>query len=145
MKTEKSNLECNGYQPGHPWYFFLGGRIPTPKQIIADVKASKYKGYREDEFLTADRKEEPHRSAALRRIRDEEIQGYRKDLSRYRKLACELRKYRLTQELSKSEDVISCDDIHVNINLKYNHLFNRFAHLLYLDELLSRQPDLFDV
>ena len=36
-----------------------------------------------------------------------------------------------------------CRDIHTNISLKHNHLFNNLAHLHYIDELLSFQEDLF--
>jgi len=37
----------------------------------------------------------------------------------------------------------ACTDIHTGISLKHNHLYNDFAHLLTLDNLLSKQPDLF--
>ncbi|MCB0518499.1 MAG: hypothetical protein H6577_09975 [Lewinellaceae bacterium] len=63
------------------------------------------------------------------------------DLTRYRKLALDLRKYRT--EALLAEGAITCDNVHTNIALKHNHMYNRLAHLDLLDDLLSKQPDLF--
>ena len=34
-----------------------------------------------------------------------------------------------------------CSDIHTNMSLKHNHLYDDFAHLVYIDDLLSQQPE----
>ena len=39
---------------------------------------------------------------------------------------------------------MACNDIHTALSLKHNHLVNNFAHLITLDELLTKQMDLFD-
>jgi hypothetical protein len=43
-----------------------------------------------------------------------------------------------------TERPVSSADIHMSMSLKHNHIYNQFAHLLTLDELLGRQRDLFD-
>lgn len=139
----KINIErANSYGTGHPWYYVLGGPVLKPRKIIERIKERKYQGYMADDIITADRKPEPQRSEALRAIKDKAIRSYRRDLSCYRELACELRKYR--QRHALTIDIHVCENIHTNISLKHNHLYNDFAHLILLDELLSRQPDLFD-
>lgn len=129
------------YSSGHPWYYKLGGAVLQPKQILVAVKKSSYRGYRLDDIEAADRKSEPARSEALRALRAEEIERIRADLGRYRELACQLREFRKRDGDLYDQPV--CADIHTNISLKHNHLVNRFAHLVAIDDLLTRQPDLF--
>ncbi len=133
---------ANAYGAGHCWYYKLGGEILKPKAIIKSVRDRNYKGYMASDIQAAEKKPEPQRSQALRAIKDKVIKDYRRDLSRYRELACELRRYRQENGLV---DHGSCAlDLHTSISLKHNHLFNDFGHLAYLDKLLSYQPDLFD-
>lgn len=111
----------------------------------ADYRACQkrgYQGYMSDDIKAADKKPEPQRSEALRAIKDKVIHSYRSDLSCYRELACELRRYQ--QELTLTIDSPVCENVHKNISIEHNHLYNDFAHLVLLDELLSHQPDLFD-
>jgi len=131
----------NGYNAGHPWYYILGGNIPKPKQILACVKESGYRGYMADVIHEATHKPEPKRSAVLRSIKAKVLDEVRRDLSRYRTLAHEIRRYRLQAGLISDSPV--CEDIHVSMSLKYCHLYNGFAHLLYLRDVMSYQPDLF--
>jgi hypothetical protein len=142
MKTETTGYKYEGYKPGHPWYYYKGGRIPTLKQILSRVKAERYQGYRISDILSADNKPEPQRSEALRRLQAEELRLIRHDISRYRELARLLHRYRKTQDFTEARYL--CDNIHTSISLKYNHIYNRFAHLIALEDLLSQQPDLFD-
>ena len=135
-------IRANGYGAGHPWYYVLGGPILKPRQIIKRIKENGYQGYMADDIKIADKKPEPQRSEALRAIKGNVIRSYRRDLSCYRKLACELRRYQ--QEHALAIDSPVCESIHTNISLKHNQLYNDFAHLVLLDELLSHQPDLFD-
>lgn len=132
-----------GYSSGHPWYFLLGGPIQTPKQIRSEVIAGDYFGYRNGEFEKAAAKHEPKRSRDLRRLRDEIKLELKKDISRYRALACQIRKDRTDNPLT--ERPTSCDDVHIAIALKRNHIFNGFAHLNGLDRIPVQQADLFDL
>ena len=115
-------MQHEGYDPGHPWYYFLGGQRLRLKEIQASAIESGYGGYRASEIGKADKLAEPNRSHALRAIRDEVRQSLTEDVSRYRELALRLAEYRR----SGSEDVSQgcCDDIHVGMSLKHNHLFN---------------------
>lgn len=42
-----------GYNVGHPWYFRLGGAIPSPKQIKTEVESRDYRGYLAGDFDAA--------------------------------------------------------------------------------------------
>ena len=130
------------YSTSHPWYYVLGGTVPYPREIITAVKEGGYRGYREAEILCIDGKAEPSCTHLLWEIRQEVCQQLQKDGRRYRQVALALHRYRLANPIP---DKPVCADVHVNLSLKYAHLFNGFAHLLFLDELLSRQPDLFGI
>jgi hypothetical protein len=132
-----------GYGAGHPWFYFLGGPVLTPKEIREEVRRSGYRGYLADDICKADRKPEPQRSKALRELRAEMRRMLRADISRYREVARALHAYR-RQQAHVTERPVSSADIHMSMSLKHNHIYNQFAHLLTLDELLGRQRDLFD-
>lgn len=121
------------YSPCHSWYYKLGGAVLRPKQILVNAKQSGNCGYRYDEIEAAERKSEPARSEKLRALRAEEIERIRADLKRYRELACQLREFRKCNGDVCNQPV--CADIHMNISLKHNHLYNRFAHLVIIDDL----------
>ena len=136
--------ECRGYRAGHPWYYLLGGDIPRPRQIQTDAIASDYCGYKVDDLRKIDQQSEPKRSAKLRKWQAKFKSDLKSDLSRYREVVRELHRYRESQDW----DVVPscCDDVHTAMSLKHAHLYNGFAHLHFLDELLSRggnQLDLF--
>ena len=132
----------HGYHAGHPWYYLLDGDIPTLKQIQAEAIASGYQGYAAADIAAIDSKPEPKRSELLRAKKTKFETDLREDISRYRKLVRELRQYRRDNRLT--EIPVCCDDIHTSMSLKHAHLYNDFAHLHYLDELLNKQKDLFD-
>jgi len=134
-------LDYTAYDTGLPWYYKLGGKVLYPKQILKAVTEEGYKGYRAEDIANHDKKPEPERSEALRRLKAEIMACFRKDLSRYRELALTLHQRRKQGE--DAPDMPVCSDLHTNISLKYCHLFNDFAHLKELDELLSYQVDLF--
>lgn len=137
-----NDFEWQGYSPCHPWFYVLGGEIRTPKQIIKHVQFMEYKGYLADHIQAVAKRSEPFRSKELKKIKEKVIKDYRQDLSRYRSLANKLRTYRKTSaEIAVSN--LSCEDIHMNISLKYNHLINDFAHLLLLENSISYQMTLF--
>ena len=132
---------ANSYRAGHPWYYVLGGTVLKPKEIMEKVKARNYEGYMIEDIRKADNKCEPQRSESLRRIKDRVLEDFWNDLSRYRQCATQLRFYDRILDIVEGESV--CAEIHTSISLKYNHLYNDFAHLLKLDALLSKQQDLF--
>jgi hypothetical protein len=129
------------YNTGHPWYYLLGGRILTLKQIREATRYNQYQGYLRDDIAAVDRLPEPRRSAKLRSLRVKVMTNLQKDISGYRKRALELHRYRMSHPVPSQP--ISAADIHTNISLKHNHLVNDFAHLMYLDDLLGKQGDLF--
>lgn len=134
-----------GYSAGHPWYYLLGGAIPTLKQIRAYACASAtkngYRGYLADEINAAHARQEPKRSAALRKIKAKVIAGLCDDISRYREVVRELRAYRQRNPLNESP-LISAD-VHMSTSLKFAHIYNGFVHLNTLDALPDQQLDLF--
>ncbi len=128
------------YSPSHPCYYKLDGIVHKPKQILSAVKNSDYQGYMADDIKQADTKHEPQRSKLLRSLRQAVILRLHADFERYREVACDLRRFRLINE-QNAQPMCSC--VHTSMSLKYNHIYNDFAHLAYIDELLSQQPDLF--
>lgn len=130
----------NGYRAGHPSYYRLGGPIPTPKQIRADVQNRDYRGYLADHIDNAAAKPEPQRSEALRALRGRVLEEMRADLKCYRECARELRRFRNAR--MEDDRPIICD-VYTALSLKTAHLINAFANLRTIDEALSVQGDLF--
>ena len=131
----------NDYDTGHPWYYVLGGRVHSPKQILEAVKIKGYQGYMAADITEADLKPEPKRTQALRQLKAQVLVELRKDISGYRQYARWLRQYHQKHELSEAAP--TCEGVHVAISLKYCHITNDLAHLHTLDHLLSAQGDLF--
>lgn len=140
--TTLEAYEHEGYCPGHPWYYFLGGRVRRPREILEDTRASGYQGYARDDILAADALAEPKRSATLRALQIKFRADLKQDLSKYRAYVRDLRLHRLKHG-NRPEDSV-CDGVHVAMSLKHSHMVNNFGHLIYLDQLLTRQRDLFD-
>ena len=135
-------LNSDNYSSGHPWYYKLGGEVKPPKLIMIEVRLRGYKGHMADDIEDADCKPEPKRSELLRQIRKKVMNDLKRDISQYREVARELHMHRKTYPFGSKKEC--SDGIHGSAALKYNHLSNDFAHLILLDELLSKQPDLFD-
>lgn len=129
------------YSAGHPWFYVLGGKVRTLKDIREVVRQRGYKGYREEDIRKADAKQEPARSHALRIIKYASIDSLDRNISDYRRAARELHALRRHEGSAVSE---KCHDAHSAVSLKHNHIYNDFAHLIWIDELLSQQADLFD-
>lgn len=136
-----SPKEEHGYGPTHPWYYVLGGTPLSPKQILLNVAASGYQGYRSDEISTI-----ANRPSKVRYVKAEELQHvvlqeFRKNVHRYRRVVHELYQYRRTEHA----DTEACKDVHVAVSLKHNHLYNDLAHVIRLEQILAqKQPSLFD-
>ncbi|MBO6814514.1 MAG: hypothetical protein JJ891_06620 [Rhizobiaceae bacterium] len=142
MSKERQHLMTHcGYNAGHPWYYLLGGAIPTPKQIQAEARLEGYRGYAKDDIEKIDQMKEPQRSEQLRQMKSKFMKDLRRDLSWHRRLVRELRRYQCEHPLTERPTV--CAEIHTSMGLNHSHLFNDFGHLIYLDELLSKQGDLF--
>ncbi len=138
-----SNVTYSDYSIGHPWYYFLGGKPLMPSEIAKSIKAEGFRGYRADEFDKIDKMKEPDRSIKLRKIKKGVLEDFWNLISCYRKRVRELREYnRMTV---RDPNQRACDDVHVNLSLRYCHLCHSFAHLSQLDDLLSQQLDLFDL
>lgn len=136
----KVRFRHRGYDAGHPWYYYRGGPVLKPSQISSAVKSAGYKGYLQEDIEKAAKQAEPKRSATLQELKERVTQSLRRNLSSYRSLVRELRKYRLANP--EPTDVI-CDTVHQSICLKHNHIYNDFAHLFLLAEHRSKQLELF--
>lgn len=139
--TTSEAYEHRGYCPGHPWYYFLGGRPHRPREILEATRQCGYQGYARDDIKAADAMAEPKRSATLRALQTKFRADLKQDLSKYRAYVRNLRLYRLKHG-NKPEGRV-CDGVHVAMSLKHSHMVNNFGHLIFLDELLSKQRDLF--
>jgi len=133
-------LSPQGYTPGHPWHYHLGGAVPSPREIRAAVRLSGYLGYREPEIRSAAALAEPARTRALDAIRRDVCNGLRADISRYREVARALHAERCAA-VGKPL-AASCSDTCTSMSLKYAHIANGFAHLDLLDRL-PKQMSLF--
>ena len=140
MSNKAKTPVIGGYCAGHPWFYVRGNKVLTPKQIKQDVMVSNYRGYWKDEILAIDKQTEPKRTEKLNKLRQEILQDLKLDISRYRQCALELHRFR--KAYGQSYNPVSCDDIHTSIGLVHNHIYNRFAHLILLDEL-DTQLDMF--
>jgi hypothetical protein len=127
---------ANTYSTGHPWYYVLGGKILSLKEIWQEVDTATYKGYLEAEIDKAS-----GNTRKLQEMKTKAIVRVKEDISRYRQCALELHRYR--KALPKDWHP-ECDDIHTAMGLKRNHIFNEFANLKQINELLQQQPTLFD-
>ena len=134
--------DTRGYRPGHPWYYLLGGEVSPPKVIRFEARLAEYKGYRQEEILSAAGKPEPQRTKLLNKIRDDVRHSLSANTSRYREVARELHAYRRAHA---GEPLPSCSEsVHTSMSLKYAHIYNDFAHLDLLDSL-PQQASLFDL
>ena len=131
----------NGYDPGHPWYYLLGGKVLGPKSILKEVIARDYQGYIH-EIKDAEELTEPKRSEQLRQLRETITNQYKADLERYRELVRELQLKRLSD--ASKDEVRRCEPVHSSLALKHNHIYNDLAHLRRINAALSVQRDLFD-
>lgn len=139
--TNENHINMCGYNPSHPWYYKLGGRVLFPKDILHHAKASGYRGYAAEHIKAADMLEEPKRSEKLRILRARFLMELEGDITVYRQKALAL-----SRERKAGGDIHEgsiCNDIYTSMSLKYSHLYNGFAHLVWLDDLLTQQGDLF--
>ena len=133
----------NGYRKGHPWYYLLGGKPAKLKEIREEARASGYCGFMADQIDKADQMPEPKRSQALRKYRKQVTAELSHDVRIYRFAVRDLHRYQAEQKEEQQER--HCHDVHVAVSLKYCHLYDDFAHLHVLDDLLEKQRDLFDI
>jgi len=136
-----TNLTHHGYNAGHPWFYVLGGKIPSIKAIRAAVQESAYQGYLAGEIFEKNGLAEPRRSKMLQSLRGKVMAELSGDIERYRQAACELRRFRATNTCNPKP---VCADVHTAISLKFSHIYNGLANLRTLDSL-PKQGELFDL
>jgi len=132
-----------GYDSGHVWYYYLGGRLMFPSEIRAEVEQGDYEGYLADKIREADEKPEPARSRALRDMQADLERALLSDAKRYRQV-CQRVRYRrrwLGPWPDEARDM--WDEPNTAAMLKHNHLFNGFANLRTIAKLSERQLELF--
>ena len=103
-------LKHRGYCAGHPWYYFLGGDIPTIKAIRVCAISSDYEGYLAEGIHHLSKRPEPRRSHDLKAMRCKIEADLRDDIGQYRQCAMELRVHRRTA--NGAENKGCCEDIH---------------------------------
>lgn len=140
MPRKEKITKIGNYCAGHPWYYVRGNEVLSPKEIRQSAMDSGYRGYLKDDILQIDQMSEPKRSQKLRQIREKTIQDLKEDISRYRQCNLALHRYRL--KWLERDEPFGCHEVHTSIGLKHNHIYNRFAHLILLDEL-DTQLDMF--
>ncbi|WP_107495998.1 hypothetical protein [Thalassobius sp. I31.1] len=136
----QTHITHEGYSVGHYWYYRLGGSILKPKAIRGYVIAARFTGYMAEDIDAVDRMDEPARSTKLRAMKAKVAGDITSDLSRYREVASEIRNLRRAG-LTVDRSATNCP--YLSISLKFAHLSNGFAHLNRINELLTRQGDLF--
>ena len=130
-----------GYRQGHPWYYLLGGRPPSLKEIKAEAESDERGGYLADDIAQMDAMTEPKRSEKLRALRYRILKSLDRDIRIFRRCVRELRIY---QEEHEGDEVPnSSAEIHMSVSLKYSHLFNGFGNLHLIETCLDKQKDLF--
>lgn len=130
------------YSPSHPWFYYLGGIVISPKQIKQRVMIKDQESYRAEDFEKLNSRKEPRRSESLRLMKEKIMQELVRDISAYRRTVRELKIWHAQDPLP--EPFQSCNDVHTSMSLIYSHISNDFMHLKYLDNLASKQMDLFD-
>ncbi|CAE7394299.1 unnamed protein product, partial [Symbiodinium microadriaticum] len=124
----------NGYKPTHPWYYVLGGAIPTPRQIKSYGLVTGLPDFMLENVIAANNKPEPQRSAELQLLRQKALKRLRQHLSRYRQVASALRAHRLTENGDPA-----FDEKHSDIAFKFTHTCIAFAVLQTIDKLPTQR------
>lgn len=132
----------NDYKPGHPWFYRLGGRIQYPSEIYACIIASGSQGYNGPEIRKIDQMHEPIRSERLRALHQEYKTKLFASLYKYRNYWRTIKPLSLEEKMKREIEIYT--DPFTGMSLIYNHMSNYLAHLHLLNELLSKQGDLFD-
>ncbi len=134
--------KIGGYRQGHPWYYLLGGKPPSLKEIKAEAESDERGGYLAGDIAALDMMNEPKRSEKLRAMKKRVLDRLDRDVRIYHECVRELRSY---QKEHEGEELPNCSaEIHTSMSLKYAHLSNGFGNLHLIDQCLSKQKDLFD-
>ena len=108
-----------------------------------EARASGNRGFMADQIDKSDQMPEPKRSQALRKYRKQVTTELSQDARMYRVAVRDLHRYQAEQADDQQER--HCQDVHVAVSLKYCHLYDDFAHLHVLNDLLEKQRNLFDI
>jgi len=142
MTINLEQVSYDDYCAGHCWYYKLGGPVLYPKAILASVIETGYRGYAFADIQSANLKKASARIDALKTLYAQFLDDVQGDINKYRWCALQLHKRRKQYGLIDTTET-SAHSVHVAISLKHNHIYNNLAHLHYINELLSEQPDLF--
>ena len=140
MKRFAPLTSHKGYSPTHSWYFYLGGPIPTLKQIQTYAQSKPHGHYIDYQISELDRMDEPKRSQKRHALVLQITNDLRNDISRYRECVRTLHKER-QKEIGLDRMSRCCRDIDVSVSLKVAHIFNGFSNL----HLLQDVPQQFDL
>lgn len=129
-----------GYDPTHPWYYYLGGPIPTLKQIRAHAQREAYGSRAYSQIEALDRMQEPKRSKERNELLAWITFSLHRDISRYRECVRALHDAR-KKENEQTHMEPSCREVDVSMSLKVAHIFHGFTQL----EQLQRVPQQIDL
>ena len=129
-----------GYSQSHPWYYVLGGRVLSPAEIQASVELNAYSAAISEDILKIAKRLEPQRSEGLRELRGAIKQSLQRDIDIYLKFALKLK---ASRQYADSNAELTCNDIHVSMSLKHNHLCYGYARLMNCEDHLNQKTDLF--
>jgi len=134
LTKEPGDPALQGYSPGHPWYYILGGRPLSVDEIGAD-------SCRNDVLATKDLPVDPgKRESALRRLKAEAERELAQDIERYQELVAQGK-----AALSRC-DILMGYGLETALFLKHNHICYRKSLLAEIKAKLktNRQKNLFD-
>lgn len=122
------------YHVGHPWYYKLGGRAHTPKEIREDARIRALDGHFANGFAHLDRKKEPARSDAIEKERSEIKANITERISRYREVVRELHRLRtfigpepydwFKHVLNDTNQAVGLVHAHISYHYAYLHALN---------------------
>lgn len=94
------------YDTGHPWYYVLGGKVLSIREIFNQVSISDYKGYNADEIGKA-----LGNNSKLCLLKADTTERLKKDISVYRQSALKLHRYRKLQIEDSTCNRDTCVDV----------------------------------
>jgi len=134
-------VAVQGYEPTHPWYYRLGGRILMPREIASFAATLNCEHPRA--VLEIFDLPEPQRSTAIRAARERARSTIISDLRRYREHARRVRYRRRWLGPYPDEDRDIWNEPITAVSLKFNHLLHGFTILAALDRVPNEQLALF--
>ena len=123
-----------GYDSGHPWYWYLGGAIPTVEDIRKEAEKSA-RGYLQYEIEKLATKPEPRRSRDIQKMREDVEEGLKRSLKQYSHYCNRVRYRRRWQGPWEDQNMDIWREPNQNACLVHNHLHNAYGNLAHLDQI----------